>query len=72
MCSQTMMSSTETQQGFKVTKAFSQAPRSPASGTATEELKHVWVLGDDWGGPSLGEERILLMRREQIIRGGEK
>lgn len=36
MCSQTMMSSAETLQGFKVTKAFSGAPFNSASGTARE------------------------------------
>ena len=37
MCSQTMMSSTETRQGFKVTKAFSVAPRDSASGLLREQ-----------------------------------
>lgn len=37
MCSQTMMSSTETRQGFKVTKAFSVAPRNSASGLLREQ-----------------------------------
>lgn len=36
MCSQTMMSSTETRQGFKVTKAFSVAPCNSASGLVRE------------------------------------
>lgn len=37
MCSQTMMSSTETRQGFKVTKAFSVAPCNSASGLVREQ-----------------------------------
>lgn len=41
MCSQTMMSSTETRQGFKVTKAFLKAPCDSASGLAREELSSV-------------------------------
>lgn len=37
MCSQTMMSSTETLQGFKVTKAFSVAACNSASGLVREQ-----------------------------------
>lgn len=44
MCSQTMMSSTETWQGFKVTKAFSGALCNSASGLLRE--KHLSTMGD--------------------------
>lgn len=52
MCSQTMMSSTETRQGFKVTKAFPVAPCSSASGPLRE-------LQPSTRGPSEGEVGLL-------------
>lgn len=55
MCSQTMMSSTETWQGFKVTKAFSAAPCNSASGLLRE--KHLSTAGTFSGWEKRAEMR---------------
>lgn len=57
MCSQTMMSSTETRQGFKVTKAFFRAPCSFASALVREELSRECDIGVG-GAPSGSREAI--------------
>lgn len=47
MCSQTMMSSTETLQGFKVTKAFSGFPCESAAPQHTAERHRGHTLMDE-------------------------